>query len=66
MRFLIEYLSETTEEQSVCSERRVDATTLGRARREAWRDVFAARRAGATGFQIRDPRDVIVAIEEFT
>lgn len=65
MRFSIEYLRETTEEHSVCSVRKVEARTLAGARKAAWRDVFVTRRAGATGFQIRNTRNVIVAIEEF-
>jgi hypothetical protein len=65
MNFLIEYLRETTQEQSVCSTRKVEVATLQHARGEAWQDLLGARRIGATGFQIRDARSVIVAIEEF-
>jgi hypothetical protein len=35
------------------------------ARKAAWRDVFVTRHAGARGFQIRDTRNVIVAVEVF-
>jgi hypothetical protein len=65
MRFLIQYLKETTEEHSVCAAHAIDVSTLHRARTNAWSGVFAARRSGATGFQIRDRGNVIVAIEEF-
>ena len=65
MRFLIQHLKETTEEHSVCAAHAVDVSNLDRARTNAWSDVFAARLSGATGFQIRDRGNVIVAIEEF-
>lgn len=65
MRFLIEYLRETTDEYSVCCSHDVDVMDLGLARTEAWRYIKPARELGATGFQIRDKARNVVAIEDY-
>lgn len=66
-RFRIEYLTETTDEDSVCCVTSSDAATLDDAGRAAFRGFEAAHsRFAAQGFQIRDMSEeacTIVAIE---
>jgi hypothetical protein len=68
MRYKIEYLTETTEEDSVCWRDPVLASTLELAGDSAWaKGAWAYTEVAARGFQIRDmDRDGdIVAIEDF-
>lgn len=65
--FRIEYLTETTEEESVCHVITARTVTLGAAGRVAFEGFAVAReRFGAGGFQIRDmstEEGAIVALE---
>ena len=66
-RFRIEYLTETTEEESVCLIVTPDAASLEEARDVAFKGFPSAKRTkGAGGFQIRDmsvEQAPIVALE---
>ena len=69
MRFRIEYLTETTEQNSVCHSRSVGESNLLLAAMQA--HAWSARprkQFGAGGFQIRDLADNgrIIAIETFS
>lgn len=68
MRFRIEYLTETTEQNSVCHSRSLHAQnlTLVAFQAHAWSSK-ARTKYGAGGFQIRDLADNgrIVALETF-
>jgi hypothetical protein len=68
MRFRIEYLTETTEQNSVCHARAVKARNLTMVafQAHAWSSK-PREKFGAGGFQIRDLTDAgrIVAIETF-
>lgn len=66
--FRIEYLRESTDEESVCHVQAATMETLTEAEEAAWgAALFAWRRWKATGFQIRDlERDSeIVVVEPF-
>jgi hypothetical protein len=68
MRFRIEYLTETTEQNSVCHSRSVQSANLilAQFQAHAW-STKPRREHGAGGFQIRDLTDNgrIVALETF-
>lgn len=68
MRFRIEYLTETTEQNSICHTRSLQAQnlTLVQFQAHAW-SGNARLKYGAGGFQIRDLADNgrIVALETF-
>lgn len=68
MRFRIEYLTETTEQNSVCHTRSLQEAnlTLVAFQAHAW-STKARAKYGAGGFQIRDLADNgrIVALETF-
>lgn len=68
MRFRIEYLTETTEQNSVCHSRSLQAAnlTLVQYQAHAW-SAKARVKYGAGGFQVRDLADNgrIVALETF-
>jgi hypothetical protein len=68
MRFRIEYLTETTEQNSVCHSRSLQAQNLSLVafQAHAW-SAKARTKFGAGGFQIRDLADNgrVVAIETF-
>ena len=66
MRYTIQYLRESTEEESVCHSVQIDARCLTDAAERAFAGAFeASTRFGAAGFQIRDARQGggIVALE---
>lgn len=68
MRYRIEYLRETTEEEAVCQVRPPLDVELATARLQA--HVWSAKvreECGATGFRIRDLRNqgCVVTIEDF-
>jgi hypothetical protein len=68
MRYRIEFLKETTEENSVCQARAPLDVELATARLQA--HVWSAdvrENYGATGFQIRDLRNdgCVVTVEDF-
>ncbi len=66
MRFTIQYLRESTEEDSVCHTVMSKAQTLEDAGDEAFAAAFSANTIfGACGFQIRDARrgGEVVALE---
>ncbi|MGE0597774.1 MAG: hypothetical protein AB7P07_15565 [Hyphomonadaceae bacterium] len=67
MRYRIEYLSESTEEDSVCHSTLARAEHVEGAAAQAWAGERRARRFGAAGFQIRDlfHQGRIVALETF-
>lgn len=68
MRFRIEYLMETTEQNSVCHTRSLGTPNLSLAAMQAHAWSSTARtQFGAGGFQIRDLSDSgrIVALETF-
>jgi hypothetical protein len=67
MSFRIEFLSETTDENSICLTMRAQGKTLEEVEREAFAQAESAKRQGATGFQIRhlNAVDVVVAIADF-
>jgi hypothetical protein len=68
MRYKIEYLSETTKEESVVRLRFAPGHTLAEARKIGWEGFMRARQLfGAHGFQIRDGADGgrIVDIQTF-
>jgi hypothetical protein len=67
VRFKIEYLTESTDEKTVCYARFVRVETLDEGGHDAWEGSFIARRMfGARGFQIRDlmRNGDIVALEK--
>jgi hypothetical protein len=68
MRFRIEYLTETTEQNSVCHSRSLQEQNLilVQLQAHAW-SASPRAKLGADGFQIRDlaDNDRIVAIESF-
>jgi hypothetical protein len=67
VRFRIEYLTETTDENSVCHAKVVGVFGLDEAKREAWLAFQPVRTLfGANGFQIRDIErgGEIVALED--
>lgn len=68
MSYRIEYLTETTEEDSVVGTFMSQGSTVEDAAADAVARSEEARAKGATGFQIRhlNAVDVIVAIAEFT
>jgi len=63
--FRIEYLRETTVEDSVCHAVISSGKTLADAEAEAISRADEAQQRGATGFQIRHLNAVVVAIAEF-
>jgi hypothetical protein len=67
MSFRIEYLKETTREDSVCHALVSRGKTLEAAEEEAFAGADLAKQRGATGFQIRhlNAVDKIVAIGDF-
>jgi hypothetical protein len=67
MSYRIEYLTETTEEDSVCLAFISTSATLEGAEAEAFQGAPAAKERGAKGFQVRhlNAVDVVVAIAEF-
>lgn len=68
MRYTIEYLEESTDEDSVCHSLMASKGDLDCARLEGWRGLASAtRRFHANGFQVREigGMRVIVAIETF-
>jgi len=67
MSFRIEYLTETTNEDSVCHAFMSKGATLQDAEEDAFDHAPEARAKGATGFQIRhlNAVDVVVAIANF-
>lgn len=68
MRYKIEYLRESTKEDSVCHTVTIWAETLDEAGKAAFAESFVPRRIlGADGFQIRDLSEggAIVALETF-
>jgi hypothetical protein len=68
MRYRIEYLEESTDEDSVCHSLLAARGDLDCARLEGWRGLGAAtRHFHANGFQVREVggERVIVAIETF-
>ena len=68
MSYRIEYLTETTEENTVCHSVLSHGTDLESAEREAFAHAEVARQKfGATGFQIRhlNAVDEVVTIAEF-
>lgn len=65
MQFSIEYLRETTEEYSVCHCLKLDAANMGAASIHAHAFAVSSECVGATGFQIRDWKHHIIAIENF-
>jgi hypothetical protein len=68
MSYRIEYLTETTDEESVCDAFQSHGATLEAAEAEAFSQEPQARAKGATGFQIRhlNAVDVVVAIADFS
>ena len=69
MRFRIEYLTESTDQHSVCSARDLSAETLTEAEEAAWaKALFAWGEWRANGFQIRDldRKGEIVVLETFS
>jgi hypothetical protein len=68
MSFRIEYLTETTEEESVCHAFMSKASTLEGAETDAVENADAAKARGAHGFQIRhlNAVDEVVAIADFS
>lgn len=68
MSYRIEYLTETTDEDSICHAFLSKGSTLDDAQTEAFSQAKEARAKGATGFQIRhlNAVDVVVAIGEFS
>jgi hypothetical protein len=67
MSFQIEFLKETTEENSVCYTVKSKGGTLDAAEQDALAIAERARRLGATGFQIRhlNAVDRVVTIVDF-
>jgi hypothetical protein len=67
MSYRIEYLMETTREDSVCHAIDSVGHTLEAAEAEAFANAGKAKRRGATGFQIRhiNAVDEVVAIANF-
>ncbi len=67
MSFRIEYLKETTREDSVCHALVSVGKTLEAAEAEAFAGADLAKQRGATGFQIRhlNAVDKVVAIANF-
>jgi hypothetical protein len=67
MSFRIEYLTETTEEESVCHAFMSTASTLQGAEDDAVDHADAAKAKGARGFQIRhlNAVDEVVTIADF-
>jgi hypothetical protein len=65
MSFRIEYLKETTREDSVCHALVSRGTTLEAAEAEAFAGADLAKQRGATGFQNLNAVDKVVAIAEF-
>ncbi|UPT61429.1 MAG: hypothetical protein M0D54_13465 [Hyphomonadaceae bacterium JAD_PAG50586_4] len=68
MSFGIEYLIETTQEDSVCHTFMAKASTLDAAQAEALTNAADAKIKGATGYQIRhlNAVDRVVSIENFS
>jgi hypothetical protein len=68
MSYRIEYLTETTEEDSVVHSFMSQGSTLAAAEADALERAEEAREKGATGFQIRhlNAVDVVVAIADFS
>lgn len=68
MSYRIEYLTETTDEDSICHAFLSKGSTLDDAEAEAYSLANEARAKGATGFQIRhlNAVDVVVAIADFS
>ena len=68
MSYRIEYLTETTEEGSVCHAFMSQSATLADAEAEAFDHADPAKAKGATGFQIRhlNAVDKVVAIANFS
>ena len=67
MSFRIEYLTEITNEDSVCHAVMSHGSTLDAAEAEAFAQASQAKAQGAIGFQIRhlNAVDRVVAIAEF-
>lgn len=67
MHFRIEYLTETTREDSVCAAFMSDAKSIQAAELDAMAHADDAKAKGATGFQIRhlNAVDRVVAIADF-
>jgi hypothetical protein len=67
MSYRIEYLTETTREDSVCHAIDVASGTLDSVEAQAMAHSEAARQHGATGFQIRHVNavDKVIAIVDF-
>jgi hypothetical protein len=67
MSYRIEYLTETTREDSVCHAINSVGDTLESAEAEAFANAGKAKRRGSTGFQIRhiNAVDEVVAIANF-
>jgi hypothetical protein len=68
MSFRIEYLKQTTREDSVCHAIISLGKTLEAAEKEAFAGADIAKQHGATGFQIRhlNAVDKVVAIADFS
>jgi hypothetical protein len=68
MNFRIEYLTETTREDSVCHSIIAHGHTLDTVEAEAFAHADAAKAHGATGFQVRhlNAADKVVAIKNFS
>jgi hypothetical protein len=68
MSYRIEYLTETTDEDSICYAFLSRGSTLDAAEAEAFSQAREARAKGATGFQIRhlNAVDVVVSIADFS
>jgi hypothetical protein len=67
MSYRIEYLTETTEEDSVCASFMSGGATLAAAEQDALDRSAPAKAKGATGFQIRhlNAVDKVVSIANF-
>lgn len=67
MSYRIEYLTETTEEDSVCHAIVSAGSTLAAVEAEAFAKAEQAKAKGATGFQIRhlNAVDKVVAVADF-
>lgn len=67
MHYRIEYLTETTDADSICASFDANAKDLGAAEGEALENSGYAKTAGATGFQVRHVNavDEIISIVNF-
>jgi hypothetical protein len=67
MSYRVEYLTETTDEDSVCAAFQSSSKTLADAQQDAFDQSAAAKAKGATGFQIRhlNAVDKVVSITNF-